>query len=191
MRSLQSLMMRCINDAHLLSPRGFNNSRRGAAPASVSSDLVVPLCLWIDCAGCGGGKHVCLPLNDRHLSVSSEADSKEEGREERGGSVLRQESHQLSSTWKLLRVKILETSAGCTCCCCCLIEFLNSHTGRDAHTPKYTLRPRTWSIMSLSTSALWPRRGVSSMVYGQISAHAWAANCLAHHSKSTGTNFTL
>lgn len=33
--------------------------------------------------GGGVGKHVCLPLNDRHLSVSSKADSREERKGER------------------------------------------------------------------------------------------------------------
>lgn len=69
-------MMRCINDAHLLSPRGFNNLERGAAVAAA---------VWIDygrhCRGgreCQGGQlgtYVCLPTNDRHLSVHCEEES--------------------------------------------------------------------------------------------------------------------
>lgn len=139
--------MRCINDAHLLSPRGFNNSRRGAAP-SVSRPAVSADWLWGLCVGGAGerGRKTCLPATKWQAFVCLFQGRQQEGSKEGGERRRRrsrQESHQLSSTWKLLRVKILETSAGCTCCCCCccFIEFLSSHTGRDAHTlPSSTCR---------------------------------------------------
>lgn len=211
MRSLQSLMMRCINDAHLLSPRGFNNSGRGAASAfasvSVSTSVSAASVDWLWWAQCGGRGRVlretCLPATkwQAFVCLFQRGDTSRGGSYEEMREVLSaDEQAKVASIvfdMKIAQSKILETSACCRCCCCCLlIEFLRSHTCRHAHAHTHAqslvlvgTRATTTNLVYYEAYFFFMARCVEPRSMAKL-VRTRGPQIVWHTIKWTGTNFT-